>query len=122
MEKFGFETICAEDYTVREQAEMFAQASHVIAPHGAGLGNIVFCGPDTRVLELFSAFLTEEYWSIANQMQLQYYAFECMGDAQTYLSEADRDAIGGMFPRNAQDMVVPVDDVIDFVKSTFLTA
>jgi hypothetical protein len=36
-----------------EQARLFADAELVVAPHGAGLSNLVFCRPETRVIEIF---------------------------------------------------------------------
>jgi capsular polysaccharide biosynthesis protein len=36
----------------RTHIEQFAAAAVVIAPHGAGLANLVFCAPGTTVIEL----------------------------------------------------------------------
>lgn len=49
----GFEVVVPGSLTVAEQAALFAQASHVVGAHGAGMTNIAFCPPGTRVLELF---------------------------------------------------------------------
>jgi hypothetical protein len=38
---------------VPEQAAIMALAKHVVAAHGAGLTNLVFCSPAARVLEVF---------------------------------------------------------------------
>lgn len=48
----GFEVITLSDMNLNEQALMFASASHIIGAHGAGLTNIIFCEPETKVLEL----------------------------------------------------------------------
>lgn len=37
-----------------EQIQLFANAEIVIGPHGAGMANILFCDPGTKVVELFS--------------------------------------------------------------------
>jgi capsular polysaccharide biosynthesis protein len=50
----GFERVFPERLTVREQADLFASAECVVAPHGAGLTNLIFCRPATRVVEIFS--------------------------------------------------------------------
>jgi capsular polysaccharide biosynthesis protein len=48
----GFEVVNLSGLNLVEQARLFTCASHVIGPHGAGLTNLVFCGPDTTVCEL----------------------------------------------------------------------
>jgi capsular polysaccharide biosynthesis protein len=40
---------------IEEQAQLFGGARTVIGPHGAGLTNLIFCRPGTRVVELFPA-------------------------------------------------------------------
>ena len=48
----GFETILLSGMSLAEQISLFASASHVIAVHGAGLTNIVFCQSGTKILEI----------------------------------------------------------------------
>jgi len=50
--EFGFETSEMEAFSPRAQIEMFRDAAYVVAVHGAALGNIMFCAPGTRVLEI----------------------------------------------------------------------
>jgi capsular polysaccharide biosynthesis protein len=50
----GFELLCLEDLDVAAQARAFAEAEIVVAPHGAGLTNLLFATPGTGVVELFS--------------------------------------------------------------------
>lgn len=54
LEPAGFVSVTLAGRTVAEQVAMFARAEAVIALHGAGLANIVFCGADTSVLEIFT--------------------------------------------------------------------
>ena len=53
--KYGFQTVYLESMSIDEQARMIFPASVVIAPHGAGLFNLVFCDTTKHVdvLELF---------------------------------------------------------------------
>lgn len=51
----GFERVAVEALDLRGQAELFRNARCIIAPHGAGLGNIMFGSPGLRVLELGTA-------------------------------------------------------------------
>jgi capsular polysaccharide biosynthesis protein/Tfp pilus assembly protein PilF len=48
----GFERIVIGTMGVSAQAELFAAADVIVAPHGAALTNLAFCRPDTRVVEL----------------------------------------------------------------------
>ncbi len=49
----GFEKYELSHLTIQEQIKLFASASFVIGPHGAGIGNIVFCQEGTKVIEIF---------------------------------------------------------------------
>ena len=37
---------------VKDQMKTFAEASHVLAAHGAGLTNLLWCQPGTKVIEI----------------------------------------------------------------------
>ena len=53
-EQLGFVGVELATLPVREQAALFARATHVAGPHDAGLTNIAFCAPGATVIELFS--------------------------------------------------------------------
>jgi capsular polysaccharide biosynthesis protein len=55
LEPAGFETVFMEGRSVAEQAELFAAADVIVAPHGAAMANLVFCRPGTVVVELMGA-------------------------------------------------------------------
>src|ERR1035437_3029876 len=48
----GFETVVLEGMPVVEQARLFAGAEIIVAPHGAGLANVVF-SRNAKVIEIF---------------------------------------------------------------------
>lgn len=48
----GFQRVVLERLPFAEQVALFSQAEQVVAPHGAGLANIVFMAPGTQVIEL----------------------------------------------------------------------
>lgn len=71
----GFQVISPGKLSLTEQIEAFRNARVVLAPHGAGLTNILFCRPNTTLIEIFpeggvhgSAFLR-----IASQLNFNYY-------------------------------------------------
>ncbi|MBD2092350.1 DUF563 domain-containing protein [Microcoleus sp. FACHB-1515] len=71
---YGFESVTLEALSVSEQAALFASATVVVAPHGSGLTNLVFCRSKTIVIELFSPnFVYPCYWFLSNLVELDYY-------------------------------------------------
>ncbi|BAZ44166.1 TPR domain protein [Chondrocystis sp. NIES-4102] len=72
--KHGFQTIFLEEMSVLEQVATFANADVIVAPHGSGLTNLVFCSPNTKVVELFSPnYVRTDYLMISQQLNLQHY-------------------------------------------------
>jgi capsular polysaccharide biosynthesis protein len=62
----GFTTLHLERMHVSEQAQAFNSAEMIVAPHGAGLANVVFCQPGTAVVELFAAaYVNSVFWRLA---------------------------------------------------------
>jgi hypothetical protein len=51
--KYGFEIVSLSDLSFESQVRLFSEAVIVVASHGAGLANLIFCSPVTFVLELF---------------------------------------------------------------------
>jgi hypothetical protein len=69
----GFEKVDLEDLSVAEQASIFRSAEMIIAPHGAGLTNLVFAAPDTKLLELFSSdYVNVCYWALSCIANIEY--------------------------------------------------
>lgn len=55
--RHGIEPLIPGTMSLREQVCRFRAASLVVGPHGAGLGNIVFCRPKSMIYELIP-----EHW------------------------------------------------------------
>lgn len=73
LEPRGFVKVRAEELSWREQLSAFRQAKVIVAPHGAGVANAVFCQPGTRVVELFNrAFVHPGYWRLSTLNALDY--------------------------------------------------
>ncbi|SCW72584.1 Protein of unknown function [Paenibacillus tianmuensis] len=73
LEKYGFQSVELESLPLARQIRLFHSAKMVVAPHGAGLANLVFCKPDTKVIELFSpSFMEPHYWLLSRLIQLDY--------------------------------------------------
>jgi len=69
----GFEIHAMEWMSIKQQAELFHQASVIVGPHGAGLTNIVFCKPWTTLIELFHPkTIFWHYYAMAASCWLKY--------------------------------------------------
>lgn len=49
----GFEAVHPERLSVREQVALFAEASHIVAPTGAALTNMLYAPPGARVVAIY---------------------------------------------------------------------
>jgi len=81
----GFEIITPAELSVEDQALAFRDADIIVAPHGAGLANLVFCpsGTGTRMIELFQA-------SCLNTC----YAKICQAKGMNYTAIVNPDRVG----------------------------
>ncbi|MDJ0554863.1 MAG: tetratricopeptide repeat protein [Microcoleaceae cyanobacterium MO_207.B10] len=72
--KNGFITVELENLSVGEQIGLFANAKVIVSPHGSSLTNIIFCNPETTIIELVSPnYIRHYYWVISQQLRLNYY-------------------------------------------------
>lgn len=72
----GLKKVILEDLSFADQVQIFASADVIVSPHGAGLSNLVFCRPDTKVLEFFSPnYVNVCFWVLSNHVGADYYCF-----------------------------------------------
>jgi capsular polysaccharide biosynthesis protein len=70
----NFVCIELESLTLVEQVALFAHAKIIVAPHGGGLTNLLFCSPGTTVIEFFAPnYIRHYYWVISQQLGLHHY-------------------------------------------------
>jgi len=112
--KLGFVSVELEKLSLASQAAAFAEAEVVLAPHGAGLTNLLWAGPHTTLIEMFpegglhgSAFLR-----IASQLGLPYYAI--VGGAGEQRGRKPN-------PNNA-DIRIDVEAVMPFIEQAVASA
>lgn len=73
--RHGFESVCLGDVTLEEQMATFASAERVVGVHGAGLTNILFSAPGTKILEILPQMVaTPVYWMLAQACGHSYHA------------------------------------------------
>jgi Glycosyltransferase 61 len=103
LRSLGFVSITTENLSVAEQARLFENADVVVAPHGAGLTNILFMRPGTLVLELIPILKPKTcYYSLASAMGVRY---ACVTDAPDPFTPEP----SGRQPD--RDFTIPVDRV-----------
>lgn len=103
----GFEPVNLSSLPLEEQVTLFSRADAVIAPHGAGLINMIY-SKDAKILELFGEFVSPLYYCIAGGLGLPYRYERCK---ETHPTD---DAPGVSSPGN--DLVVDVDRLEQVVR------
>jgi capsular polysaccharide biosynthesis protein len=71
--EYGFYEVKAEKLSFQEQVRLFRGAEVIVAPHGSGLANMVFCSPGTKVIELFPAANSDLYYRLSVALHLEYH-------------------------------------------------
>ena len=117
LSKLGFQTVYLEELSVLDQVVLFANADIIVAPHGSGLTNLVFCSPNTTIIELFSPrYIRTDYWIISQQLQLQHYyaigeSFDCLPLRQVMYQNA-----------LTEDILVNIDSLKLILKAAQITS
>ncbi|MBC5992539.1 glycosyltransferase family 61 protein [Pontibacter cellulosilyticus] len=106
LHKYGFKKVELSELTFTEQVSLFKNAEVVVAPHGAGLTNLVFCRPGTQVIELFAREYTPPlYADLASKVNLKY----------NYLTSASAPAVVSLRAAMQKGVDVPVDKLESMV-------
>ncbi len=69
--RYGFERYALSTKSIAEQVLLFFQAKEVVGFHGAGLVNLMFCGPGVEFVEIFQARGDSTYWYMAQMLHLK---------------------------------------------------
>jgi hypothetical protein len=79
--RFNFREVIPHEMSVAEQAMLLASAAAIAGPHGGALSNIVFCKPETTVIEFFApTYVHPAYWMLSSQCHLRYHYLVGKGD------------------------------------------
>jgi hypothetical protein len=74
--QLGFTTYLLEDMSYVDQVRLFAQAKVIVAPHGAGLTNLLFA-ENARIVELFGAYVGREFANLSRGLSFKYGCLGC---------------------------------------------
>ena len=97
--EYGFSVVYLEDYSVEEQISVMKFAKIVVSPHGSGLGNLLYCDPDTKVMEIFSGLNTDLIYLVAASLNLEYYYLSGEGNAVKPNKKSDTSVDPNIFKR-----------------------
>jgi len=104
LQELGFVRVAMEQLAMQEKAALLANAEAILAPHGSGLVNLVFCSPGCKVIELFSPIAIDPlFWRVSCQMGLDYYYV--VGQGNTL--EEDQHPVG-----NVANMAIEPDELM----------
>jgi glycosyltransferase involved in cell wall biosynthesis len=71
LSRYHFETVYLEGMSFVDQILLFQSAEFIVSPHGAGLANLLFCEPGTKVIELMpSVEMRPFFWLISEKLDL----------------------------------------------------
>lgn len=74
LELLNFGVYELEKLSFQEQITLFSDAEIIIAPHGAGLTNMIFCNEGIKLIEILNPnFQATCYWILANLKKIDYY-------------------------------------------------
>lgn len=75
LRSYSFEIVFAEELSFYQQQNLFSSTDILVGNHGAGLTNMLFMKPTSKVLELRckNDTLNNCYFSLASALQLDYY-------------------------------------------------
>jgi capsular polysaccharide biosynthesis protein len=81
LQELGFAIIQLSRMSFPEQVRCLASASLVVAPHGAGLANLIFCRAGTKVVEIMpEAYILPCFASLSQVCGLDYQVYVCPTD------------------------------------------
>lgn len=72
----GFSKYILEDLSYSDQVRLFAQAKIIIAPHGAGLTNLLFAD-NPIIIEFFSSYVGREFANLSRGLGFKYGCLGC---------------------------------------------
>lgn len=73
----GFVSYSLEGWSFAEQVRLFATAKNIIAPHGAGLTNMIFAPQNTTVIEFVTPWVSSGYFVPSQILGFQHGCLEC---------------------------------------------
>ncbi len=81
LERYGFKKLVIDKFSYEEQVAICAKIKYLVAPHGAGLTNLLFMQEDSAVLEMaskpYDSKPVTDYYKLAAMLKIKYFYQEC---------------------------------------------
>ena len=84
----GYSIIALSDLSFKDQINLFQNASQIVGLHGAGFANLIFCKPNTRVIELKSNTAGDAIKNLAIKNKLIYDDISCEPESINFNNQA----------------------------------
>lgn len=111
LNKLGFITVYFEKMSILEKVALMSRAEVVIGVCGAGLTNLVFANPGTKVIEIFAPnYIHFTYYILSHHLGLEYYYL--VGDRLEINYLAELIYKGGIY----EDVIVNINSVRDILE------
>lgn len=102
LEARGFDRVFMEDLSFAEQVALMQRCAIVVAPHGAGLTNMMFCPPGTDIVELADpTYPNPNFYALASAMDHRFWLLDAQAKGTGHALE--------------KDLTVDIDAVADVV-------
>jgi len=114
----GIESIESESLSLAEQARLFSEAELIVAAHGAGLTNVMFAEPGTRVIEVLALEpdRVSAFGTMSALLSLEYgYLVAARVDSRG-TSQPRVDSTGNWQPNN-EDIIIDPGPVVRAVRA-----
>ena len=102
LERYGFKILSIGDMPYKEQIELFRSAQVIVTTHGAGLTSLIYCKPETRLLEISSVdFMQTVFLWMAKTIGVKYDYLIGSGDDYYQNFTVDKDE----FAKKIQEII-----------------
>ncbi|MEE9322804.1 MAG: glycosyltransferase family 61 protein [Granulosicoccus sp.] len=120
LEARDFKVVQLETLTVLQQAELLSRCKVVLGAHGAGLTNMCFCPPGTRIIELFGDYVVPCYWALSQLAGLRYWQYLAHDPGVRRLSDETRSGTCNAGQSSLKTVTQRRDQLIDLDLEDFL--
>jgi hypothetical protein len=114
--EYNVKLVDPANFSPLEQLQIFSNCSLLIGAHGAGLTNLAFTPPGSKIIELLPPLCaTQAYWTIAHFLGYSYEAITCIDPEHGIVDQSNVEHN----PRNnRRDIIVPLETLKTLLDQT----